>query len=36
MPATPTLNPLLAAKAPTSDDLAVIKKLGDARKRLKD
>lgn len=36
MPATATSNPLLAAKTATSDDLAAIKKLGDARRRLKD
>ncbi len=36
MPVSATANPLMAAKPASSDDLAAIKKLGDARKRLKD
>src|SRR5262245_55677473 len=35
MPATAKSNPLLTPQAATSDDLAAIEKLGDARKRLK-
>jgi len=35
MPAPATSNPLLSPQAATSDDLAAIQKLGDARKRLK-
>ena len=36
MPVTAKSNPLMAARPATSDDLAAIKRLGDARKRLKD